>query len=330
MEENERLNEKEKSLLEGQSHKVREDAKIILAKYERSKEEVQKLKAEGGNASQQLEVATTQKELVKLRTENRTLSHQLSYADTKLRELTRSGAAPVRQSLGGAPGRVTRHSAVSLADDTDSVFKLPAAGKAHTPGRSKTGRTVSESKVRARPPLGSGSLFHQDEEVGEVFSSSYLTDLKDGNCSVLDDTGRMSELARRNTLAPAHLKSAYPIESQFCQDGSVTEESIRHSVLPNRSSRLSLLPADSSRLTADINSPLVSRLSEAASSLSLASPSASTRSKRALSSLSAADARPAKRVPPPQAFTIEAPRPGTAVRKVGGPRPGKQPCLQVP
>ena len=69
------------------------------------------------------------------------------------------------------------------------MFKLPLAGKSHTPGRSKASRTVNKSKVRARPPRGSGSLFHQDE-VGEVFSSSYLTDLKDGNCSVLDDTGR--------------------------------------------------------------------------------------------------------------------------------------------
>merc|ERR1712130_576511 len=202
---------------------------------------------------------------------------------------------------------------------------------------------------RTRPPLGSGSLFHADEEVGEGFSSSYLSDLKEGNCSLMDDTGRMSELARRNTLAPAHLKSAYPIESQFFDDNSMTEESIRHSRLPMRQSirlstvpqnnqtasfssqgtkgplNLSALPADTSRELAGVNSPAVNRLSQATSSMSLDSPSTATRSKRTLSNLSTADLPAKKRVPPPTAFTIDAPKPGNAVRKN---KVTKQPCAQ--
>merc|ERR1719319_1725192 len=198
MEENEKLSEKEKELLEGRYTKAKDDAKILLQKYEKQKLETARAREQGGDKE---ELVTVQRELVKLRSENRTISTQLSFADTKLREAGRR--------CGGR-------------------------------------RTVSDSRMgRARPPLGSGSLFTQDEEVGEVFSSSYLSDLKEGHCSLLDDTGRMSELARRNTLAPAHLKSSYPVESQFCEDSSVTELSLQQSVLQPR--WLADLPADTSR-----------------------------------------------------------------------------------
>ena len=57
-------------------------------------------------------------------------------------------------------GRATRQSTSNLPDEADSVFKLPSAS--HTPGRTKTGRTVSETRMggrRTRPPHGAGNLF---------------------------------------------------------------------------------------------------------------------------------------------------------------------------
>ena len=35
-----------------------------------------------------------------------------------------------------------------------------------------------------RPPAGSGTFFSCDEEAGEMFSNSYLADLKSGECDV--------------------------------------------------------------------------------------------------------------------------------------------------
>jgi len=149
-------------------------------------------------------------------------------------------------------------------------------------------------------------------------------------------------------MAPAHLKSAYPIESQFFDDNNEgLEESIRNSRLPLRQSarfstapgnqttsfsnaskgpmNLSALPADTSREIAGVNSPAVNRLSQATSSLSLDSPAAATRSKRTLSNLSSTDLPAKKKVPPPTAFTIDAPKPGNAVRKT---KATKQPCTE--
>ena len=91
-------------------------------------------------------------------------------------------------------------------------------------------------------------------------------------------------------MAPAHLKSAYPIESQFFDDNNDgLEESIRNSRLPLRQSarfstapgnhttsfsnaskgpmNLSALPADTSREIAGVNSPAVNRLSQVQDSL---------------------------------------------------------------
>jgi len=203
------------------------------------------------------------------------------------------------QSIPGRADRLSRQD-TSVFDDS-SVFKLPGN---HTPGRTRQGRTVSDSRMNAitdsankfKPPSGSGSLFSCDEEAGELFSSSYLTDLKEGNCNITSVSDRMSELSRRNTMYPPHMKSAYPVESQFCEDENVTEEGIRFS-----------------KIGAKCAPSPVSRLSLQTSNMSLGSPALSTRSKTKNSSTS---------YPKPVAFTVDPPKakPGTAVRKSIGTR----------
>jgi hypothetical protein len=106
------------------------------------------------------------------------------------------------------------------------LFLLQTAKPVNTPGRAKAGRTQSETSFVRRPPIGAGSLFFTDDEAGEMFSNSYLSDLKAGRCessSELNrgrlssasstDSGRIKELARRNSMVPLHLKSSYPVQS---------------------------------------------------------------------------------------------------------------------
>ena len=103
----------------------------------------------------------------KLRNETRVLQVQNDAADKTIRELKKS----------------SRSTSALPATKDDDGFIMPS--QKNTPGRSRATRTQSEVNMgRTRPPQGSGSIFAMDEEAGEMFSSSYLSDMKLGICAV--------------------------------------------------------------------------------------------------------------------------------------------------
>ncbi|KAF0772968.1 putative leucine-rich repeat-containing protein isoform X1 [Aphis craccivora] len=81
--------------------------------------------------------------------------------------------------------------------------------------------------------LSSGKIFPKEEdEEGEMFNHSCLSDLKQGKVRLSDNkkqyNERLSELQARNSLCPPHLRSCYAVETNFLPNTSlVTEEDIK-------------------------------------------------------------------------------------------------------
>ncbi|XP_047741591.1 rootletin [Hyalella azteca] len=81
------------------------------------------------------------------------------------------------------------------------------------------GRRQSLSLDRASGrsvPRGLGSFFNCEDEDQEFFSNKYLHEMKVGLCEVDDDHDpRLSELQRRNSLYPPHMRCSYAAELQY-------------------------------------------------------------------------------------------------------------------
>lgn len=70
-----------------------------------------------------------------------------------------------------------------------------------------------------------------EDEEGEVFNNTYLTDLKTGRMSppfAGRDSIRYSELVQRNSMVPPHLRSSYL--PQYV-DEELTDDDVRVSIL---------------------------------------------------------------------------------------------------
>ena len=188
-----------------------------------------------------LENQHLQQEIKKLRNQSRSLQVQFDAANAKIRELQKPNGSS--KSTSALPmimvdNKVSKKGGHHVNDG----FKMPTAK--NTPGRTRASRTQSEVTMARRPPQGSGSLFTMNDEEGEMFSNSYLSDLKAGRCSTGDNGGRISELARRNTMQPAHLKSSYPAETQFRPAEEFTDDDLRIGAIQKLTDATSNLSVD--------------------------------------------------------------------------------------
>ncbi|KAK7074709.1 hypothetical protein SK128_019415 [Halocaridina rubra] len=108
----------------------------------------------------------------------------------------------------------------SLTNDSHqrsvTVANLAAAASSRTRKETGThnGKSTSDKSLGRSVPRD--MLFScEDEE--ELFSNKYLLDMQVGRCNPMGDDQwkRLSELQRRNSLYPPHMRSAYPAEMQF-------------------------------------------------------------------------------------------------------------------
>ncbi|XP_068214874.1 uncharacterized protein [Palaemon carinicauda] len=107
-----------------------------------------------------------------------------------------------------------------------NIANLAAAAASKRQNLTGTEKPVSDKSIGNRFPKD--MVFNcEDEE--EQFSNKFLLDIQFDRCSSVDDAQRkrLSELQRRNSLYPPHMRSAYPAELQFANIEDFDDDKLR-------------------------------------------------------------------------------------------------------
>lgn len=81
------------------------------------------------------------------------------------------------------PGEVFRPPSLAFGDgsDANSIFKVPPSRRDSSSSICSNRSDISITSRGQNVPQGAGRLFTCDDEDGELFSSSYLNEMKEGN-----------------------------------------------------------------------------------------------------------------------------------------------------
>ncbi|KAK8746809.1 hypothetical protein OTU49_016827, partial [Cherax quadricarinatus] len=128
--------------------------------------------------------------------------------------------APGAASHKNAPGAASHKTASVSATSHQNVV-----AKKNTLQSSETSHISDKSLGKSVPREMRFNCEDEDEE----FSTKYLLDMQIGRCNPLDEAQwkRLSELQRRNSLYPPHMRSAYPAEMQSIPLQSFEDDKLR-------------------------------------------------------------------------------------------------------